>query len=182
MVRIAALALLFCACGPTTFKSFCELSVEASCRQSFRCRPDESKTAFTDQAGCATELKSRARCEAFDDPKCVLNGGATAKCLSDIQNAPCTTTPGALPESCRSITCSSNGVRCSSVTSDASSGGCSYTLKDCGDQNQYGVVCVGSSCSCQKNGSAERQFTGSCAMNSADRLTQLKTECSYDLQ
>lgn len=186
MIRIAAAlaSLLFSsACGPTNFKSFCELSAEAGCRQSFRCKPDESKTAFTDQATCATTLKSRARCDAFDTQMtCVLNGGATAKCLSDIQNAPCTSTAGALPESCRSITCTGDGVRCTSVTSDSSSGGCSYTLSDCSDQNQYGVQCVGSSCSCQKNASAERQFTGSCAMNSTDRLTQLKAECSYDLK
>ncbi|MFT3709120.1 MAG: hypothetical protein QM817_15865 [Archangium sp.] len=180
LFSVLCVVVVACGCGPTRFQSFCERTVEASCKQAFRCKPDEAKTAFTDQAGCVTELKTRSRCASFESEMCTLDGSKTAKCLTDIDNAPCTTTVGSLPESCRSITCST-GNKCSRVSSDGSSGGCSYTLTDCTDQNSYGVQCVGSSCSCQKNGSAERTFSGTCATSSRERLTQLKTECSYDL-
>ena len=170
------------ACGPTTQVAFCEQSAAASCKQAFRCKPDESKSAFTDQATCVKDLSARARCESFADQSssCTLNGAATALCLRELENAACTSTAGALPESCRAVKCASSN-KCARVTADASSGGCSYTLTDCADQNSYGVQCLGSACSCMKNGSAERQFSGSCATSASERLKQLQVECSFDV-
>jgi hypothetical protein len=169
------------ACGPTRFQSFCERTAEASCRQAFRCTPDDAKRLWTDVGTCAAELKTRSRCDAFATDPCTLDGTKSARCLLDLENAPCTSTAGALPESCRAVSCST-GNKCARVTNDASSGGCSYTLSDCTDQNTYGVLCVGSACSCQRNGSAERTFTGTCGMTADARLTQLATECSFDVK
>lgn len=181
MKRLAVFVLLASSCGPTSFEPFCEQSAAAGCRQLFRCNPDSAKTAFGDVAGCVSRLQEQTKCSSFAGANCVLDGSKTATCLSDMENAACSTQPGDLPPSCSALTCGGTGIRCRSNSSSGGSNGCGYTRSECSDSNTYAVQCADGTCTCLKNDQAERTFSGSCASNSDEKRSQFKDECGYEL-
>lgn len=184
MKRLAALVVLASACGPTRFEPFCEQSAAAGCRQLFRCDPDSAKTVFGDVSGCVSQLQQQTKCSSFADAACELDGSKTATCLRDIENAACSTRPGDLPSSCSELTCGgsgSAGIRCMDSSSTFVDTGCSNTRSNCSDSNTYAVRCSGDTCTCVKNGQEERSFAGSCGLSSAERRSQYKSECGYEL-
>lgn len=179
--RVALVALVVSACGPTSFKPFCEQTAVASCRQAFRCNADAVKAAFGSEADCVAKLQTQTRCDSFADEPCVLDGARTATCLSELENASCSTTPGTLPPSCNELTCAGPGIRCRSSSSTGGTSGCGYSLSECTDSNTYAVSCDSGTCSCKKNGTEEKTFSGSCQSSSDDWEAVMKAECGYEL-
>lgn len=179
--RVALVALVVSACGPTSFKPFCEQTAVASCRQAFRCNADAVKAAFGSEADCVAKLQTQTRCDSFADEPCVLDGARTATCLSELENASCSTTPGTLPPSCNELTCAGPGIRCRRSSSSSDNGTCTGSRSECTDSNTYAVTCTGSSCACVKNGAEEKTFTGSCQSSGDEWEAVMKAECGYEL-
>lgn len=178
------ICVLLAACGPTSFKSFCEQRAEAQCRQAQRCQPDAFTATWASLDACSSDVAAQAHCDL--SPVCGVNGLATRRCLADIAAADCVNTSFSavpLPDSCATIACASTSttLTCARKVSITSSTTCEVQEVACTDGNTYAISCDVGVCACLQNGSGHQSFndTGFCGLSSADQRTFFASECNF---
>lgn len=101
-LRVVACGVLLAVtgCGPTTFKDACVDSINALCRQLYRCQPDTARKVWPNIQDCATELfNSSPQCVAAENMSCRIDPYLSSACIDDVDNLRCDE-PLVIPPSC----------------------------------------------------------------------------------
>ncbi len=176
-----------CACGPTTFVDFCKQSAARSCKRLFQCVGSSAMALYADEAACADDLSTKAKCEQFAELPCDVDPAKANACLSELDKASCTSPEQASASAaCRdpSLCKLRPGViQCRTNESNTSNNVCTYTRGNCSDGKTYTVRCTGSACACATDGAPGSTFedAGFCKKDSKARAALLKSLCGVDV-
>lgn len=159
-MRITALLMLasLSACGPTTYREFCNEEAKATCTTAFTCDRESAETGWKDLQGCVDDLSNSGSCREAGAKSCYLEPGLTSRCLEDLEKLTCEQ-QNTRPESCAAVVCvDDRKVRCQSAEITFPSGGCRRVRSQCSDGAEYRIECDGAKCTCHRGDDEGRDF------------------------
>lgn len=182
-MRIAALLMLasLSACGPTTYREFCNDDASATCANAFKCDRENAVKSWKDLQGCIDDLSNSGSCRQASAKTCYLEPAITSRCLEDVKKASCED-HATRPESCAAVVCIDDSkIRCQASETAFPSGGCKRTQTQCTDGNEYRIECDSSKCTCHRGNDEGRDFDRGtfCEDGSAIQDSAFASRCMY---
>lgn len=159
-MRSAALLMLasLSACGPTTYREFCNEDATATCTNAFKCDRERAETSWKTHQGCVDDLSNSGSCREAGSKTCYLEPDVSRRCIDDLEKASCEQRTSR-PESCAAVVCVDDSkIRCQAAETTFPSGGCERTRTQCSDGAQYRIECTATKCTCHRGGDEGRDF------------------------